>query len=223
MKYLLKFGQSHPNEQAEFLYVHNGRKGLTRKVIQTAEIIKNAHIENLKAYEYIAIAIDAEKMGSKHILDVIISNVFSKEAPLNFKTFYNFTGTAEAYKDAIKETVNELNEIGFTVSGIVADNLKVQWDALNSAMNEFPNIRAIACGCHTLNLGIMDFTENPQFDEFISAIKKFSSLFGTVSISARLGVKCPSFCETRWTILSDITKWILLQNFVRFYIQKPII
>ena len=122
----IRFGQSHPNEQAEFLYIHNGRKGLTRKVIQTAGIIKNAHIEKLKAYGYIAIAIDAEKMGSKHILDVIISNVFSKEAPLNFKTFYNFTGTAEAYKDAIKETVNELNEIGFTVSGIVADNLKVQ-------------------------------------------------------------------------------------------------
>ena len=74
---------------------------------------------------------DAGSLNRLSYLDFILSNLLSYLRPILFRVYKNFTGTKEAYVEAIKEILTDVKNHGLIPTGIVADNLP------------------IACGCHS--------------------------------------------------------------------------
>ena len=53
-----------------------------------------------------------------------------------------------------------------------------------------------------------------QFNSMVSDIKNFSQIMRSRNILNCIHRACPKYCPTRWTILYDISLWIV-KNFLR--------
>ena len=112
----------------------------------------------------------------------------------------------------------------------MADNLRVQWSALQSIQKKWidsqePAFLIFPCACHNLSLAIKDSIEDCQvLNEAANSIIQFSRALNRKKSKSILRKSCPVYCETRWNVIYDISKWIV-DNFWELdsFFHDPII
>ena len=210
----ISIGQSNPSINCTSLFHCKSRKTITKDFVNMSSFIFHQQIDSYRKLKYVGISIDAGTLNHISYLDVIISNAMSNLKPLPFKTFTNFGGGVEDYIESIADVINSITELDLIPTGIVGDNLKVQWAAFLQAMKQFPGIYPVSCGCHSLNLGLQDYVgANSVINEMIEHLQSFAHLFGSKPVTSRFRKACPQFCPTRWTIYTDIAQWIILHGY----------
>ena len=206
----IKYGQRYPRKEPFDILSLISRKSFTNSFITAAKYIKLKQIENFKNFQYVALCIDAGTLNKVSYMDIMIANSNSPLKPIPFKSIPHFQGTKKAYRQALNKAIKSVSKNGLILSGIVADNLKVQWSALNEILSEKKSLVAFACACHSLNLSLLDFKTNcGRIAESISNLEAFAHIFSSKPVTSRFGKVCPRFCPTRWTIYVDITSCII--------------
>ena len=204
---------------AETIFPLYSRQTLTKTFNSYANIIRERRLENFKFAKYACLAIDAGMINGVPILDITLCSAFNKIKPLLLRAIRNFGGTQEEYIYYISDAINQLNRKSITITAIVGDNLIAQKSAFSghtSMQSRNPeSILAIPiwfpCICHTLSLGLKDAIQNDYSLSYIeSSVNLISIVFRAKPMVQALGIVCPSFCKTRWTIIYDIFHWILV-------------
>ena len=217
IKESIKEGQKRTFEPIEKIYHPQSRTTLTKKLVSSASIIFNYEINKLIPYKYVGVSIDAGKINSTPYFNAVISNSLVDEKPIALKTFENFSGTKKAYMDAISQIIDQVNNLNLTISGFVADNLRVQWSALNDAVKSHKELYNVSCGCHSLNLAINDMKKyNFRFFDHYQNLINFTHIFISKPVVSQLHLVCPRICETRWTNIADICIWIMTHLHIIF-------
>lgn len=202
-------GASHPMNCASSFIKLPGRTAGTKHFINIAAIIFEDLLSQYQQIQYVGIALDAGKVSTSNYLDVYIMNTNTKLKPLLIKSFKNFAGDTEAYKNAIQIVMRELLKLHLVAVGFVADNLRVQMKVLKEAGQHY-GIPAISCGCHNLNLALHDTARfNNLFENFYNKIIAVSQVLTKKKTCNILDLSCPQYVETRWIILFDISLWIV--------------
>lgn len=220
----IRVGQENPTIKPDTLYPITSRRVMTLRFIDAGRQLYNVHLQQYKEQRYIALAIDAGKLGRTNYLDILITNAFLDAPPLIQKAIRHFAGDFPSYHNEISTTITELEADGFVVGGIVSDNLRVQVKAISQVQVEKKNkFLHIPCGCHCLSLAIKDLCDdNRAISRAVSVLHDFSILLNTKPVLALLKCSCPSRCLTRWTNIYDIAAWIVshLDALIAFF-QNP--
>lgn len=117
---------------------------------------------------------------------------------------------------------NESKKNNILPTGVVVDNLRVQWAALKNALSQSDDLVGIPCGCHTLNLCLTKVREvDGHFNMHCTNIEEFSQTFNKKSVHQEFELSCPTVCKTRWTNIFDISRWIVChaEQIIKFLIQ----
>ena len=202
------------------------RTSFQERFICVAKMHKDLWLKEFKKEESVGVAIDAGKLGKRSYLTSSIMCATSQLKPMPLETFPNFTGTKVAYEHALSHITDFLKRFyQIDVAGFVADNLRVQWSALASVLENAPEHLAIPCGCHTFHLCLNDARKLcPKFDKFCQNVELFSKIFSSKPVASRLGGGCPTVCLTRWTNLYDIASWIVfhVESIVDFLVSADV-
>jgi hypothetical protein len=171
----ISVGQENPGVTPESLFPEMSRRALTAHFIDEGRKLYDFHLARYRSVHFIALAIDAGKLGHNNYLDILITNSYLDAPPLIFKAISNFKGDINGYRDEIKNAITEVETDGFAVAGIVSDNLRVQIKAITEVQEENANsFLHIPCGCHCLALGIKDFcSQNPRIEQAVHSIELF--------------------------------------------------
>jgi hypothetical protein len=207
----IRMGQENPNVPPASLFPVTSRRVFTEQFIAEGRALYDQHLQRYRANQYIALAIDAGKLGHANYLDILITNAYIDAPPLIHKAVSHFAGTTEAYVHEICGSISELERDGFAITGIVSDNLRVQVSAIEAVQEEKNHTFIhVPCGCHCLALAILDLcTQNDALAQAVAHIEAFSQLMTTRAILSKLKCSFPTRCMTRWTNLFDISAWII--------------
>ena len=202
---LIKFSQSNPNKDPISLVPTTNRKAFTKMLINEGKGLYDKVLEEYISRGVAALSIDAGKISKTTYFNVIITNALFSIPPLLYKCVNRFRGDKLSYETNIKESISYLEEKGLVIAGIVADNLRVQFSAIEEVASELGNFFIVPCGCHTLALGINDAKiESDLFEKAFETIESFSYLTNNRDILSTLRISVPKRCSTRWTNLCDI-------------------
>ena len=124
-----EFGQLNPKKEFSSIYPLISRKTFSNNFIINSDLIKSKILK--KFIGFASLAIDGGKVGNNSILNYIIINPLKPLKPLLFDGVNNFQGDSESYKSIVSRIIEELDNLGIIISGIVTDNLKVQVIALD--------------------------------------------------------------------------------------------
>ena len=197
------------------------RSQFTEEFVRIAEAVKTVRMSNYRNMIYVSFSIDAGTINGVPILDVLLTNPWSKQHPVIWAARTHFRGTTNDYKDVLKEVFSKIefsySELIF--SAIVCDNLSAQLGAIDPRRDTsfqkenrstHKSIFFQPCACHTAALGFNDFIKNNQMLSNIQTIiSNYVHYFRSKPIVAYIQQVCPKFCMTRWTNLFDICHWFL--------------
>ena len=196
--------------------------------IDYAKNITDAETQYLLQLRYISVIADAGKLGSKNYFIIQYGNPIVSHPPLIENTNPNFAGNQFAYRNALRSSITNLTTQNFIVSGVVCDNLAVQWMAFSSFQKilieqKTQSFLLFSCSCHNLALAIKDAVEEvPFLSEAFNSICIFSQIFRSKPVCSILFKACPQYCTTRWNVIYDIAYWIVLHFDELFYfLQDP--
>ena len=202
----------------EKIYHRESRQTIARKFNEYAQQRKNQRLSLFKSLKYASLAIDAGKINGLPILDITIVNSFSSIKPLLVRAIRFFSGTTEEYIEKVSNVIQELHKKGIIISSIVGDNLRAQKSAFNGDSSMQANNPKtflakpiwFSCICHTISLAIHDAINENQNLHFIHYfISDLSRLMRSKPMVSSLGILCPDYCSTRWTIEYDILYWVI--------------
>ena len=98
--------------------------------------MKQNELTSFDKFKIISIQIDSGKLGSKNHMESTISNYFSNKSPLHWNTKDFFGSACRDYERFIFELYSSLTP-RFSITAFVADNLRVQWRALQEIQKKF--------------------------------------------------------------------------------------
>ena len=207
----IKLAREFPAIPAEQLLPSLNRKSFTKTLIQSGLSIYKDIIEQYKKLKYISISVDAGKLGPHNYFDVLLCNALIELKPIIFRAFSHFHGNSFDYIEKLSQVIENLKSIGFTIAGIVSDNLRVQCSSISIviAQND-PQFFHIRCSAHSLHLGIDDaFRSDPALKSLLNSLSNFCIFMNHKDVLSKIKMSTPKRCLTRWTNIFDICSFIM--------------
>ena len=205
-----QLGQQHPNSNPEEFIPSLNRRSFTKSLIREGRAIYQDVLNQYKRYRYIALAVDAGKLGSMNYFDILLCNALTNINPILFKAYQYFLGTLNDYEQKLEDAINAVQEEGLIVTGIVSDCLRVQTAAIYNIISVYPGIIFVPCGAHAVHNGIKDaISANPDLRMMVTTLESFVILTNSKPILGNLKVSTPKRCITRWTNIYDIALYIV--------------
>ena len=207
-----EFGQLNPKKELSSFYPLVSRKTFTNNFIINSDLIKSKILK--KYIGFASSAIDGGKVGNDSILNCIIINPLKPLKPLLFDGVYHFTGDIESYKSIVSRIIEELDNIGIIITGIVTDNLRAQVITLdhreersiqkNSDIRALKTVLRIPYQCHAVSLAFNDLKSTIFLDGVERTLQIVIKSFRCKKFKKWIGAICPKICPTRWTNIFDI-------------------
>ena len=223
IKEAFRIGQQHPNQEPEDVLPSLNRKKITKVLLARGEELYGDCLNQYKKLKYVALSIDAGKLGNHNYLDAIISNALLNVQPLLYKAYLNFDGTTKNYREKVFSMIQEIEENGLIVTGIVCDNLRVQTSGIMQAFLAFPDKFHFECNAHALHNGIkVSFSNDAVLQHFLDSLEIFVLLMNKKSVLAVLKLATPKRCITRWTNIYDICSFIAkhYETYLNFFANE---
>jgi hypothetical protein len=231
---LIELGQRNPERDPDDLLYRSSRTSIRTDFAIWAAAKTEECWNTYKSIRYASMTADAGTIIHKPFLLTSIASPELNVRPLVIHVWGDFTGTLEAYKDAIRADICQCEAHGVIVSGIVTDHCAVQVCSVShesraSVFKEERNVlqlqqlqndpellrprkvaRWIGCACHSANLALSDLEkDNSDFSMMVSHLKNASEFLHGKPVRSRLRRSGgPAYCKTRWTNVCDIARWM---------------
>ena len=218
-------GQNNPRSNPSDLIPSLNRKSFTRDLIQKGMSLFDEFIAQYRQFHFVAMSIDAGKLGNKNYFDVLICNALTSLKPILLHAFTDFKGDKLNYTEKIMSCITEIEELGLTVSGIVSDNLRVQESAITSIIDEKKTLFRVQCGAHCLHNALKDFFKSNSANSLIlNKIERFSCIMNKKPVLSLIKIATPKRCCTRWTNIADICVFVInhYEKFIQFLNNEKI-
>ena len=216
----IKIGQQNPSIEGELLLPVLNRKSFTKSLIKKGKELYDEYKEQYLKYKFISLNVDGGKLGSTNYFDVIITNALLQLKPIIFKAYSHFRGNKFNYKEKLNEAIEQLQEEGFVVAGIVSDDLRVQVNSILEISLESHFLFHVSCGNHCVHNAIKDaFDNNGELGKMLKNIEQFVDVMNRKDVLSKTQIAVPKRCTTRWTNVYDIALFIVkhyetFKNFV---------
>ena len=193
-------------------------------------------LDNLAAYKFVNIMIDAESMLNKSYVHVTISNPYSSENPLPFDVYtkdkatdwnrYDYLEALESQITRLLSLSRPLIPVAICHDRLLAQSMAVQRLVHNLANRESDRLPVIDCPCmnHLLNCA---FIHAKKMREFSYVIKKVTKLANSLRKRRAVSVlkrRCPYPPETRWLYICDTLAFLYRyrDGIITYFLQtKP--
>ena len=225
LMHFYEMGQQNPSRAFHDIMPKISRQTFTNRFIIFSDFKRSRILKDFVGFS--CLAIDSGTVGPNSMLNCVLLSPHKKHLkPFLYESIYGFIGNHENFVHEISRIINELNQLGISITGIVNDNLPTQVNSTDhrkenslqkkSDISFIRIVLRIPCQCHVVALGVTDLKKTPFLGGIEQILGSIVSHLRKNKFKKWIGAVCPKICPTRWTNLFDILAFIL-KHFNRLF------